>query len=218
MTYSIIARDNETGAFGGVSATGGLAVGGFVLHLDARVGAIATQGYSTNLFYGTEGLALLRQGQGAEAVCSSVVSADEGRDHRQLMVLDAAGQTAAWTGAGNLDAKGQILAQGFSIAGNWLAGNSVLEAMANTYHEAGGSFAERLLEALAAGFAEGGDSRGTMSAALKVVASDTPPIDLRIDYAEDPIAALKALFVRSLDPEYRAFLNRIPTLTDPGKA
>ena len=121
MTFSIVARDSSTGAFGAGVATGVPVVGGLVLHLAADVGAIATQGLSTNPFYGIRGLGLLEAGLAAEDVCRKLIGEDDGRESRQLVIIDRSGQTASWTGADNVEAKHAILANDVAVAANWVA-------------------------------------------------------------------------------------------------
>src|ERR1700722_7564908 len=111
MTFSIVARDRLTGAFGAAAATGTPVVGALVLHLAADVGAIATQGLSTNPLYGTRGLRLLEGGLTAENARMKLIEEDEGRESRQLIIIDQNGQTAGWTGADNVEATHIILAK-----------------------------------------------------------------------------------------------------------
>src|SRR5271163_956997 len=108
MTFSIVARDARTGAFGAATATGTPVVGALVPHLAADVGAIATQGLSTNPFYGIRGLRLLEAGLTAEDVRRKLIGDDEGRESRQLIIIDRSGQAASWTGANNVEAKHAI--------------------------------------------------------------------------------------------------------------
>ncbi len=215
MTYSIIARDPQSGALGAAAATGNLAVGGWVLHLRAGVGAVATQGFSTNTLYGVDGLDLLRGGAAPAAVCDRLTGQDDGRDYRQLLVVGLAGTTAGWTGASNTDYKAHVTHDDLALAGNWLHGPDVLLEMEHAYRETQATFADRLLAAIAAGYGAGGDTRGTMSASLKVYGTTCAPLDLRIDCAEQPIVQLRALYARTLDPEYQEFFQRSPTMANP---
>lgn len=219
MTYSIIARDPDTGALGVATATGSVAVGGFVPHLRYAVGAVATQGAFTNWLYGEQGLRLLEQGLDAEAVRERLIGADEGRAQRQLLVCDAAGRTAAHTGDANLERKHHHCEANLAVAGNMLHSTAIIEVMLDAYRRrAGAPLHERLLAAMTAGEAEGGDFRGTHSAALKVQYADKPPVDLRVDWAErDCIEALWTLFERTQSHAFQAFLSGVPTLAQPSK-
>lgn len=216
MTFSIIGRDPESAALGVATATGSIAVGAQVPHCRFGVGAIATQGHTTNLRFAHRGLPLLAQGQPAPQVLRSLVTEDGGRDFRQLAVMDGDGGTAGWTGSANGDFKAHDEGEGVIVAGNILPGPQVLEAMLAVYRQtAGAAFAERLLAALAAGQAAGGDSRGTRSAALLIDTGAGAALNLRIDYSETPVVALQALHERSRDREYRDFLRRLPDEQDP---
>ena len=218
MTFTVIGRDPQSGAIGVATATGSLAVGAQVPHCRFGVGAVATQGYSTNVLFARRGLPLLARGQSAAQVLRSLVTEDAGRDYRQLAVMDSKGATAAWTGGANSDFKGQAEAPGVIAVGNILAGPAVLDGMLAAYRAAAaGELVERLLAALAAGEAAGGDSRGTCSAALLLDAGAGAALNLRIDYSEAPVAALQALHERSRDREYRDFLRRLPDEQDPAR-
>src|SRR5215469_5772660 len=132
MTWSIIARDKNTGQFGIAVATRFFAVGALAPHLKSRVGAIATQAL-VNIFYGTEGLRLLERGAGAREVVAAVVAADAGRDHRQVHVIDAKGGIAVHTGKSCVDWCGHLSGDGFSVAGNMLADADVIKDTAAAY-------------------------------------------------------------------------------------
>jgi len=216
MTFTVIGRDPTSGAFGIATATGSIAVGAQVPHCRFGVGAIATQGHTTNLRFPHRGLPLLARGQPAPEVVRRLVSEDVGAEFRQLAVIDRKGGTAGWTGSANGDFKGHHEGDGLIVAGNILSGPQVLEAMLAAYQRAAGEdFANRLLAALAAGEAAGGDSRGTCSAALLCDIGAGAALNLRIDYSETPVVALQALHERSRAPEYRDFLRRLPDEQNP---
>lgn len=218
MTFTIIGRDAESGAIGVATATGSIAVGAQVPHCRFGAGAVATQGYSTNVLFARHGLPLLARGQPAAQVLRSLVTEDAGRDYRQLAVMDGSGATAAWTGSANSDFKGQLEAPDVVVVGNLLSKPGVLPAMLAAYRAAPErELAERLLAALAAGEAAGGDSRGTRSAALLCDTGAGAALNLRIDYSEAPVTALQALHERSRDREYRDFLRRLPDEQDPAR-
>ena len=216
MTFSIVARDPRTGAFGAAAATGTPVVGGLVLHLACDVGAIATQGLSTNPLYGVRGLRLLEADLNAEETLRKLTEEDEGRGSRQLIIVDRSGRTSGWTGADNVETKHLILGQDVALAANWVASKDVIVAAKETFERSvSPTFAGKLIDALRAGERAGGDSRGQRSAAVKVVSRDQPPIDLRADFDQQPIAKLAEIHRATLDPEFQAFLARVPTVAEP---
>lgn len=212
MTFSIVARERESGWLGVATATGNVAVGAQVPHARFGIGALASQGFSTNPNYAKLALALLARATPAEEVVAALTSGDSGRGHRQVIVLDAEGRSAGFTGAENFGAKGHLCLEDVALAGNYMAGEAVLAKMRAAYEGAPREtgFGARLLAALAAGQAAGGDIRGTASAALMIDSGGPVPLDLRIDFAEAPVEALVALYARALDPDYQAFLARLP--------
>jgi uncharacterized Ntn-hydrolase superfamily protein len=194
MTWSIIARDNDTGQFGIAVATRFFAVGARVPHIAAGIGGIATQALS-NPYYGIDGLKLLREGRKPRDIVATLIAADDGRESRQLHIMDAAGRIAAHTGRDCVDWCGHVEGKGFSIAGNMLAGAQVLDDTAKTYI-AGESlpFAQRLIAAMHAGEAAGGDKRGKQSAALLIHGEEEwSDLDLRVDDHADPLTELERL-------------------------
>jgi len=200
-TYSIAACDLEASEWGVAVQSKFLAVGSVVPWAEPEVGAIATQAYA-NPTYGPAGLALLREGLAAEEVVQRLVEADEGRDHRQLGVVDRHGAAAAYTGSECMDWAGQRTGAGYAAQGNILAGADTVDALAATFEaSAGQSLAARLLECLAAAQAAGGDRRGQQSAALLITRrhggygklSDVA-VDLRVDDHERPVDELRRLY------------------------
>ena len=194
MTWSIIARDPATGDLAIAVATKFFAVGSRVPYIAAGVGAIATQAL-VNPFYGVNGLVYLREGQTPEATVARLTAADAGRDHRQLHMMDAAGRIAAHTGSACVDWCGHLKGDGFSIAGNMLAGPQVIEATADTYIKGGDNpFPRRLIAAMRAGEAAGGDKRGKQSAVLVIHGKEQwSDLDLRVDDHTEPLAELERL-------------------------
>jgi len=194
MTWSIIARDEATGRIGIAVATRFFAVGALVPHIKTGVGAIASQAFM-NPHYGPQGLALLESGTSAEETVARLTAADDGRHNRQLHVMDRAGRFAAYTGAACIDWCGHELRQTYSVAGNMLAGPAVLVETIRTYEaERALPFARRLLAAMRAGEAAGGDKRGRQSAALLIHdGEDYPLYDLRVDDHADPLTELARL-------------------------
>jgi uncharacterized Ntn-hydrolase superfamily protein len=210
MTFSILAHDPTTGAFGVATATGGPAVGQLVPHALAGGGAMATQGF-TNPLYGHDGLAYLAAGHGAEAVVYALTTADPEREKRQLIVLDRTGHAAGWSGSGLTKSVGMHLETNLAIAGNLLATDDVVPAMAEGFYRAGGALEMRLLAALTAGDLAGGDARGIQSAAIKVYHDQPyPAIDARVDHSISPLDDLSALLERVRTGSYAQFLAELP--------
>lgn len=198
MTWSIIARDPATGAFGVGISTRFFAVGALCPHASGGVGALSTQAL-VNPTFGPRGMRLLAAGRSAPEVVAELIASDEGRDHRQLHVIDRDGRTAAHTGKACVDWCGHVAGDGFSIAGNMLAGAGVVEATALAYRRnTAQRFAERLIRALEAGEAAGGDKRGKQSAALIIYSTEEyPELSLRVDDHDDPLVELRRLEAKS---------------------
>ena len=194
MTWSIIARDEATDRVGIIVATRFFAVGAMVPHVKTGVGAVATQAF-INPHYGPQGLALLQAGASAEDAVSFLTTADAGHDHRQLHIMDRENRFAAYTGAACIDWCGHQIRSGFSVAGNMLAGPQVIEATVAAYEaNLAMPFARRLIAAMHAGEAAGGDSRGRQSAALLIHDEEEYPLlDIRVDDHTDPLAELERL-------------------------
>lgn len=199
-TYSIAACDLQAGQWGVATQSKFLAVGSVVPWAEPHVGAIATQAYA-NPRYGPDGLALLREGLTADEVVARLTSADEGRDHRQLGVVDGEGRSASFTGSACMDWAGGRTGDGYAAQGNILVSGETVDAIADTFESnAGRSLAERLIDCLAAAQAAGGDSRGQQSSALLVVEKDggyadlsDVIVDLRTDDHERPVEELRRL-------------------------
>jgi len=194
MTWSIVARDPRTKQFGIAVATKNFAVGCRVPKILAGVGAVASQALS-NPFYCVNGIRLLQEGKSADEVVTALTAADDGRDHRQLHVMDAAGRNAAHTGSSCVDWCGHTIRESFSVAGNMLAGPAVIAESAKAYAaNASMPFARRLIAALQAGEAAGGDKRGRQSAAVLIYGEEEwPDLDLRVDDHTDPLPELARL-------------------------
>ena len=176
-------------------------MGSVVPWAEPAIGAIATQAYA-NPRYGPDGLALVREGLSAQEVVERLTQADDGRDHRQLGVVDGKGGSASYTGSECMDWAGGLAGPGFAAQGNILVGEETVAALAGTFAAtAGKPLAERLLECLAAAQAAGGDRRGQQSAAILVVERDggyaglsDVLVDLRVDDHEQPVAELSRLY------------------------
>ena len=195
-TFSIVGFDPETDSFGVAVQSKFLAVGSVVPWARAGVGAVATQAMA-NYNYGPRGLELMARGKTADETLEGLISADKDREHRQLGVVDGRGRAATFTGSECFDWAGGITGECYAAQGNILVGGETVEAMASTYEKTQGDLATRLLSALAAGQAAGGDSRGKQSAALLVVregggygGDNDRVVDLRVDDHPDPIREL----------------------------
>jgi uncharacterized Ntn-hydrolase superfamily protein len=197
MTWSIIARDPASGAFGVAIATRFFAVGALCPHAASGVGALSTQAL-VNPHYGRHGLESLRAGMPAPEVVKLLTAPDEGREHRQLHVIDAAGRIGQFTGRHCVAWAGAITGDGFSVAGNMLANENVIRNTANAFATSKLPFPEKLIAALEAGEAVGGDKRGKQSAALLVYSKEEyADLNLRVDDHTEPLAELKRLYEKA---------------------
>lgn len=199
-TYSIVAYDSTTGDLGVAVQSKFFAVGTVVPWAEAGVGAIASQAFG-NPTYGSSGLALLKQGLPVDEVLTTLLEDDTDSRRRQLGIVDATGNSAAFTGDECLVWAGHHVGTHFSVQGNILVSGETIDAMAAAFTETEGMLGERLMSALEAGQNAGGDSRGMQSAALLVVRQkggyggyDDRYCDLRVDDHTDPIAELRRIF------------------------
>lgn len=211
-TFSIVARCQRTGALGIAVATAVPAVGSNCSHIGSKIGAIATQAW-VNPYLGIDGLEALRTGAPAPEALDRLIREDPRSDIRQLGIVDAHGRSAAYTGKNCEVWCGHLVADGCAIQGNMLVGGEVLTAMQAAFEAAPREeLAERLLRALEAGDASGGDHRGRQSAALKVVADEEYPlVDLRVDEHNAPVTELRRVFEvakRQLQPFAATFPTR----------
>ncbi len=200
-TYSIVACDLEAREWGVAVQSKFLAVGAGVPAAEPEVGAVATQAWA-NMRYGPDGLALLRERYSAEEVVARLVGADDGRDHRQLGVVDGQGRAATFTGSDCLEWAGGTTGPGYAAQGNILVSGETVDALARTFEgSTGRPLAERLIACLRAAQTAGGDRRGQQSAALLVVRKDggyggtsDAVVDLRVDDHPRPIEELERLY------------------------
>lgn len=207
MTYSIVARDPETGRFGIAVQSHYLGVGPVVPWLEAGIGAVATQA-SVNVSFGPIGLELLRAGRSSQEVVDALVASDDHPEIRQVGVVDAEGRAAAHTGAQCIPAAGHHVGDGFTVQGNLLASDTCWPAMADAYQAGlreGAPFVERLLRAMEAAEGQGGDVRGRQSAALMVHDGALHPapwrgrlMDMRIEDHPDPVPELRRIVTLQL--------------------
>ena len=214
MTWSIVARDDD-GSFGVAIASRFFAVGALCVHSRRAVGALSTQALM-NPLYGPQGIKLLGNGASPEEIVQRLTAADEGRAQRQLHVVGARGRPAAWTGEECVDWCGHAVHDDFSVAGNMLAGPEVLAATAAAFVAARGRpLGERLLAAMAAGDAAGGDKRGKQAAALRLHGDDDyPRLDLRVDDHAEPIDELRRLYDKSFE-RFQPFVACLASSRDP---
>jgi uncharacterized Ntn-hydrolase superfamily protein len=200
-TYSIVACALDARQWGVATQSKFLAVGSVVPWAEADVGAVATQSYA-NPRYGPDGLTLLRDGRTAQQTVDALTTADEGRDHRQLGIVDARGGAASFTGSKCMEWAGGRTGDAYAAQGNILVSGDTVDALAETFvQRADLGLAQRLLECLAEAQEAGGDRRGQQSAALIVVEKDAgygglsdTLVDLRVDDHETPIEELRRLF------------------------
>jgi uncharacterized Ntn-hydrolase superfamily protein len=198
-TYSIVARDPETGEMGVAVQSHWFSVGSVVPWAEAGVGAIATQSF-VNVSLGVRGLELLKKGKAAEEVVKELIDSDEGRDVRQLAIVDSRGNVAAYTGPKCVPEAGHHVGDNFSVQANLMLNDRVWPAMARAFEASEGHLAERMIAALEAAQNAGGDIRGKQSAAILVVKAHSTGkvwedrlIDLRVEDHPEPVQELKRL-------------------------
>ena len=214
MTWSIVALDSD-GSFGVAVASRFFAVGALCPYATSGVGAVATQAL-VNPLYAPAALEALARGEHPADIVPSLTAANTGRDHRQLHMVDNQARIAAHTGSACIDWCGHRGGQGYSLAGNMLAGPQVLAATADAMEaHRGDALALRLLKAMAAGEAAGGDKRGKQAAALLVYTTESyPTLDLRVDDHAEPIVELFRLYEKSLE-RFQPFVSCLPRRDAP---
>lgn len=198
-TYSIVAFDPETGSMGIAVQSHWFLVGPVVCWGEAGVGVVATQSL-VNITFGERGLELLKKGMSPQEAVDRLIASDEGRSHRQLAILDAKGNVATYTGEDCIEYAGHITGDNYSVQANLMGSPTVWPAMQKAYENTGGDLADRMLAALEAAEAEGGDIRGKQSAALYVYSGskDAEPweekiVDIRVDDSAEPLKELRRL-------------------------
>jgi uncharacterized Ntn-hydrolase superfamily protein len=194
VTFSIIARDQQSGWLGMATASNALAAGAAGRPIKLGVGAIASQAFG-NPYLAIDGLRLIEDGLPAEQVVERVIASDAGRNLRQLGIVDYKGRVAAYTGERCIPWAGHVFGEGYVCLGNILEGEVVVKAMATAFEQSWGDpLYERLMLALEAGEEAGGDRRGRQSASIQVIAEEEYALcDLRVDDHPDPIAELRRL-------------------------
>jgi len=214
MTWSVVARDPATGETGIAVATRFFAVGALCPFVRPGAGAVATQAL-INPYHGIDGIALMGRGIPAAEALAALLARDEGREVRQVHLMDAAGRFAAHTGRNCVDWAGQLVFDDFSVAGNMLAGARVIEETARVFAATKGKpLAERFLDAFDAGEAAGGDKRGRQSAAMRIHRGEEyPELDIRVDDHEAPLPELRRLYAKSKE-RYAIFRRFLATRAD----
>ncbi len=214
MTWSILARDPIAGTLGAAVATRFFAVGALAIHVEGGVAALATQAL-INPMYAVQGMPRLRAEELPDDVARSLLAGDAGSGHRQLHILDGKGRMAMHTGADCVGWCGSVRGTDVSVAGNMLAGPQVVERTLAAFEASVGPMAERLLAALEAGEAAGGDKRGKQSAALKIATRDPyPDLDIRADDHPDPLRELRRLHAVSQE-RFAVFRRFLPGADSP---
>lgn len=217
MTWSIVARDPATGHFGIAVASRFFAVGAAVPHIKGRVGAVATQAFVSPL-YGTDGLKLLEEGKSPQEIIEVLTARDDGRRQRQFHLIDANGRNAAYTGEICVDWAGHLVDDNVSVAGNMLAGPQVIAETLRVYRQKadeGAPLAERVLAAMDAGEAAGGDKRGKQSAAMVLYRDqDYPWLRINADDHADPLGELRRLYAVAQE-RFLHVAETMPTRENP---
>lgn len=198
-TFSIVARDPLTGELGVAVQSHWFSVGSIVSWAESGIGAIATQSF-VDPSYGKLGLELMRNGKSAPEALKALLAGDEGRDVRQVAMIDMQGRVDAWTGKNDIQAAGHIIGKNFSVQANLMLNEKVWPAMAQAFENTKGDLADRMLAALDAAQAAGGDIRGRQSAAIVVVSGKPTGLawkdrifDLRVDDSAEPLKELRRL-------------------------
>lgn len=198
-TFSIVARDPATGELGVAVQSHWFSVGSIVTWAEAGVGAVATQSF-VDPSYGPLGLSLMRTGRSAPDALKALLAGDEGRDVRQVAMIDAQGRVDAWTGKSDIQAAGHHVGKNYSVQANLMLNDKIWPAMANAFENTKGDLADRMMAALDAAQAAGGDIRGRQSAAIIVVTGKPTGLpwkdrifDLRVDDSPEPLRELRRL-------------------------
>ncbi len=215
MTWSLLIRDPATGALGAAVASRFFAVGALTIAIEGGVGVMSTQAL-VNPMYTRHALPRLRDHEDPDAIIAALTAADPGATQRQLHILDASGRIAQHTGAECVAWAGSVRGTDISVAGNMLAGPEVVSRTRDAFTAATGTLPERMLAAMEAGEAAGGDRRGKQSAALLLATRDSyPDLDLRADDHPDPLAELRRLYRVSLE-RFAVFRRFLPGADNGG--
>ena len=217
MTLSILTFDKETGVFAAAAATGNLCVGGWVLRGDIESGIVASQGTSPSTFWRDDIMRDMYEGKSSRIAIDEATNGDPGKDFRQVAAIDKNGLTAAHTGTKSVQYADHLIGHNYVILGNMLESREVLVAMEESLNESNSLTGQKLIKILSAGAEKGGDTRGLQSAALLILDSQKPPLDLRIDSHSSPIKALNELYETSQRVPYVNWLDEVPVLNDKTK-
>lgn len=214
MTWSILARDAGSDTIGAAVASRFFATGAICLAVEGRVGALSTQAM-VNPMYAVHTMPRLRAGEDPATIIADLIGPDAGAEQRQLHILDRSGRIAQHTGPNCITWAGHVRGTDVSVAGNMLAGEAVVRRTLEGFLAARGPLAERLLAAMEAGEAAGGDKRGKQSAALRVCSVDPyPELDIRTDDHPDPLAELRRLY-RVSQERFAIFRRFLPGAESP---
>lgn len=215
MTWSIVAREPDTGHFGIAVASRFFSVGTLVPHIRPGVGAVATQAF-INPIYGVDGLTLMDDGVAPEDAIARMTSADDGHRQRQMHMIDATGRNAAFTGEACVPWCGHLISDNVSVAGNMLSGPEVITATLRVFEATKGQpLVERFLAAMQAGEEAGGDARGKQSAAISIFRDEPYPwLEIRADDHDEPIAELRRLYAVAQE-RFLHFAELLPTRANP---
>src|SRR5690625_4174497 len=209
-TFSIVARCKKTGMLGMAVSTARPCVGSLAVYVQSKDGAIASQ-EAVNPYFGINGLDYFEDGMSAEGVMENVKSEDEDLEKRQLVFFDNDGNIAGYTGKETVSWAGHYFGDQFAVVGNMLVGEQVVDAMAKAYENSDRDFLpDRFMEVVRAGQDAGGDKRGKISAAIKVVGDYKPPIvDIRVDDHEDPVTELERIY-KIVKTDLFPYLDQMP--------
>ena len=217
MTFSILARDENTNEIGGAAATGSYCVGGWVLRGSLNAGLSASQGASASTLWGEQTLDFLESGLNARDAIYKVVNVDEGKEHRQLSCMTLEGDTFSFTGNQNTNEYYHHAENNLVVAGNMLSSKKVISEMASYFRDSSGNLASRLVETLKKGEEAGSDIRGLKSSSLLVLHDNKAPLTLRIDSSNKPLEELSSLLNKVTSGKYADWTKTVPTKNEPNK-
>ena len=217
MTFSILARDENTNEIGGAAATGSYCVGGWVLRGSLNAGLSASQGASASTLWGEQTLGFLESGLNARDAIYKVVNVDEGKEHRQLSCMTLEGDTFSFTGNQNTNEYYHHAENNLVVAGNMLSSKKVISEMVSYFRDSSGNLATRLVETLKKGEEAGSDIRGLKSSSLLVLHDNKAPLTLRIDSSDKPLEELSSLLNKVTSGKYADWTKTVPTKNEPNK-
>ena len=217
MTFSILARDENTNEIGGAAATGSFCVGGWVLRGSLNAGLSASQGASASTLWGEQTLDFLESGLNARDAIYKVVNVDEGKEHRQLSCMTLEGDTFSFTGNQNTNEYYHHAENNLVVAGNMLSSKKVISEMVSYFRDSSGNLATRLVETLKKGEEAGSDIRGLKSSSLLVLHDNKAPLTLRIDSSDKPLEELSSLLNKVTSGKYADWTKTVPTKNEPNK-